>query len=235
MLEVIREAFWVVNLPFTMLLGFVLLYWALVGVGLLDFDADGGIDVSHGGDVAHPGGDLHADTHSPDVHQPLEGATGALKSMLQFLNFGNVPAMIIVSVMALIAWLSSMIANHYFGNGTIVRALILLAPNIVLTVALTKVLTTPLKKFFNALNRDYEEHKPVIGRTCTIITTEVTDKFGQAQIETSGAPLLINVRTYGDTVLAKGESALIIKEDKESNIYTVARLTTTQQQETSLC
>ena len=81
-----------------------------------------------------------------------------------------------------------------------------------------------------------DEHKPVVGRTCTILTSEVTDKFGQAQIDTDGAPLVINVRTYGDVAFNKGESALIIKEDKENNLFTVAKLTsTTPQQETTLC
>ena len=60
----------------------------------------------------------------------------------------------------------------------------------------------------------------------------MTDKFGQAEIETSGSPLVINVRAYSDARFEKGESALIIKEDREKNLYTVAKLTTTNQQET---
>ena len=76
----------------------------------------------------------------------------------------------------------------------------------------------------------------MVGRTCVVITNEVTDKFGQAQIDTSGAPLIINVRTYGDVILTKGESALIIKEDRENNLYTVAKLTTTTpQEESTIC
>ena len=87
-----------------------------------------------------------------------------------------------------------------------------------------------MKKLFNTLNREYEEHKPVVGRACTIITSEVNDNFGQAQIETNGAPLIINVRTYGGNVLLKGESALVIREDKETQLFTVAKLSNTQQQ-----
>jgi hypothetical protein len=133
-------------------------------------------------------------------------------------------------------WTFSMIGNHYFNEGSLLRAAILLVPNLILAVLITKAATTPLKRLFSALNREYEEHKPVIGRTCTILTSEVTDQFGQAQIETSGAPLVINVRTFGESTFSKGEAALIIREDKENNLYTVAKLTTTTpQQESHLC
>jgi hypothetical protein len=254
MLEIFTEAVSLYTLPFTVLLGICVLYWLLVLVGLLDMDGHG-IDVGH--DV-HVGSDVHVgadvDVHAADLdaghdldsgdahHEPMQmhhgpdAAHSALRSVLQFLNFGEVPAMIVVSILSLSAWTCSMIANHYFNTGSLVRALILLVPNLFLTVLLTKLLSTPLRKLFSTLNREFEEHKPVIGRTCTIITSEVTDKFGQAQIETSGAPIIINVRTYGETVLTKGESALVIKEDKENQLFTVAKLsTTTPQPETSIC
>ena len=250
MLEVITEAVAPYTLPFTVLLGICVLYWLMVGLGLLDMDSYG-VAVEH--DV-HVGGDVHtgADVavvdagHEVDVgdahHEPTQmhhgpdAAHGAIKSVLQFLNFGEVPSMIVVSVMSLSLWTFAMIGNHYFNNGYFMRALILLVPNIALTIVITKIATTPLKKLFNALNREYEEHKPIIGRTCTVITSEVNEKFGRAQIETSGAPLIINVRTFGDTVLTKGETALVIREDKDTQIFTVAKLTTTTpQQETSLC
>ena len=227
MFEVLREAISPLVLPFTLLLGAITVYWLLVAVGMLDFDADGTPDLA-GGDMADvPGGDLQA---------AAEGAQGVFRSALEFLNIGNVPAMIVVSIMSLSLWVWAMIGNHYFNDGSVMRGLVLLVPNLALTIVLTKAITSPLKKFFISLSRDYEEHKPVVGRTCVVITNEVTDKFGQAQIDTSGAPLIINVRTYGDVILAKGESALIIKEDRENNLYTVAKLTTTTpQEESTIC
>lgn len=232
MLEVLREAVAPVNLPFTILLGLVVGYWLLVSIGLLDMDADATPDFHADVHLPHGGGASHA----VDLHGASEGFQGTVKSALQFLNIGNVPAMIVLSIMSLSFWTWSMIGNHYFNEGSAMRALVLFAPNLVLTILLTKLLTSPLKRLFQTLNREYEEHKPVVGRTCMITTNEVTDKFGQAQIDTSGAPLLINVRTFGDTILKKGESALIIKEDKENNIYTVAKLTTAStQEETPVC
>ena len=223
MLELFSEAIRPVNLPFTILLGIVTGYWLLVVAGFLDFDVHGGeVDVSPDG--------------ATDLAHATEGVSGSLKSAMQFLNFGDVPGTIVGSILVLALWTFSMIGNHYFGDGSTFRTIIILGGNAVLAVLVTKACTSPLKKFFKALNKEYEEHIPVVGRTCTITTSEVTEKFGQAQIDTSGAPLLINVRTFGDTILTKGEAALIIKEDKENNLFTVAKLTTTTpQQETSLC
>lgn len=219
MLEFLYEALRPVNLPFTALLGMVTFYWVLVSLGALDFNSEPHIDVAH-----DPHLDVHG--HGDSADGAVDGAHGGLKSALQFLNFGNVPTMIVVSILSLSLWVCSMLSNYYFNDGSLLRTLVLLVPNIVLAAIITRLATTPLKKLFSALNREYDEHKPVVGRTCTILTSEVTDKFGQAQIETAGAPLIINVRTYGEAAFSRGESALIIKEDTADNIFTVAKLTT---------
>ena len=234
MFEFIYEVLRPVNLPFTALMGMVTFYWLLVLLGALDFDSEPSLDLGHGHDVHIDGA---AGAHDVDHGAHLDAHDiGAFKSLLQFLNFGNVPSMIVVSILVLSMWTISMISNRMFNPGSILIALGLLVPNLILTALVTKAATTPLKKLFTALNKDFDEHKPVVGRTCTILTSEVTDRFGQAQIDTSGAPLVINVRTYGDATFSKGESALIIKEDKENNLYTVAKLTsTTPQQETTVC
>jgi hypothetical protein len=233
MLEFIYEVLRPVNLPFTALMGMVTFYWLLVLLGALDFDSEPSLDL-HSQDV-HVDGALGA--HDVDHAGHLDGADiGAFKSLLQFLNFGNVPSMIVMSILVLSMWAISLISNRMFNPGSFLIALGLLVPNLIVTALITKAATSPLKKLFAALNKDYEEHKPVVGRTCTILSSEVTDKFGQAQIETSGAPLVINVRTYDEVSFSKGESALIIKEDRQNNLYTVAKLTsTTPQQETTVC
>ena len=238
MLDFFYEVLRPVNLPFTALMAVVTLYWLLVLLGALDFDSEPSLDL-HSHDV-----DINGAAGAHDIDHAGAGGhdLGAFKSLLQFLNFGNVPSMIIVSVMVVCMWTVSLLSNRYFNSSTIfdhgsaLIALGLLVPNLIITALVTKAVTAPLKKLFAALNKEYEEHKPVVGRTCTILTSEVTDKFGQAQIDTNGAPLVINVRTYGEAAFAKGESALIIKEDKEHNLFTVAKLTsTTPQQETTLC
>jgi hypothetical protein len=230
MFEFLYEILRPVNLPFTALVAMVAFYWLLVLLGALDFDSEPSLDLHSNGFQGHGAAGAHDLDHSGDALQSI----GVVKSFLQFLNFGSIPSMIVLSIMAVCIWTISLISNHYLNPGSYLLALGLLIPNLILTAFITKAATTPLKRVFESLNREYEEHKPVVGRTCTILTSEVTDAFGQAEIETSGAPLVINVRSYSDASFSKGESALIIKEDKEQNLYTVAKLTTTiPQQETT--
>jgi len=239
MIEVLTESVQLANLPFTALLGAVVVYWLMVAVGFLHFDggADAHADVGADGDFhAEASGDLHGDAHvatDGDAHAHADGDShggdhqgiGFLSHVLHFVNIGEVPVMIVVSVLSLWMWLFSMLANHYFTQGSILRALAFAVPNVALSMIATRYLTWPLKKFFAALNREYDEHKPLVGRTCTVMTGEVTGDFGQAQIDTKGAPLLVQVRASNGEALRKGETGLVVREDRGRNIYYVVKVT----------
>lgn len=210
MMEVLRESVAPVNLPFTLLLGLVVGYWLLVALGLVDLD-DVGPEV--GIDAGLEGGDAGVE-HA-----------GAFSSLLHFINIGEVPAMIVVSVLTLSAWTISLIANHYFNTGSLVLAAAFLMPNLLVSIIVTRYATKPFKAFFKALNSDHDAPKPVVGSTCTVVTSEANEHFGQAEIATKGAPLLIHVRTADNTVLKKGETGLVIRADNEKNIYTIIKVT----------
>ena len=239
MTEVISESVRLVNLPFTVLLGCVVGYWLLVSLGLVHFETGADADLDTDMDVdAHADVDVHADV---DAHADVDGhveahadggteadahaEAGWLSSLFQFLNLGEVPLMIVVSFMALSLWLISLILNHYWNNGSVLCGLLFLVPNLILTCLITGVVTRPFRALFKALNREYEQHEPIVGRTCIVTTSEANAQFGQAEITTQGAPLLINVRTSEDAVLKKGESGLVIKEDKSKSVYTIIKVT----------
>ncbi|MBM3834202.1 MAG: hypothetical protein FJ403_13225 [Verrucomicrobia bacterium] len=135
MFAVIGESVRLVNLPFTILLAGVVLYWVCVGLGLLHF-GEGDHDVSldaHGGDL-HVEGHVDAHAHGGDAHTYAHGDGHSwLVSALKFLNVGEVPAMIIMSVLVLCTWITSMISNHYSNDNSIMRALIFLVPNLALS------------------------------------------------------------------------------------------------------
>jgi hypothetical protein len=243
MMEILSESVRLVNLPFTVLLGCVVLYWLLMGLGLVHFETGADVDVDADADVQVDTGldlhsdadlDIHADTDidahvdaDADADAHVEGGAepGLFASVFQFLNIGEVPLMVVLSIMTLCLWLGSMILNHYWGDASLMRGAMLLVPNLVLSCILTHLVTRPLRSFFRALNREYDEHLPIVGRTCRVLTGEANSEFGQAQIETKGAPILINVRTTGDAVLKKGETGLVVKADKATSIYTIVKVT----------
>jgi hypothetical protein len=257
MMEVLSESVRLVNLPLTVLLGCVVLYWLIMSLGLIHFETAADVDADMDADVhvdtdvdahvdtdVHMDTDIHADTDvhmdadgDADVHADAEGDAeadsevhghaepGWFSPLFHFLNVGEVPLMVVVSIITLSMWTLSLILNHYWNQGSMGLALLFLVPNLVATCVVTHFVTRPFKVLFKALNREYEQHQPIVGRTCTVTTSHATDDFGQAQIETKGAPIVINVRTTGDAVLSKGDTGLVIKEDKQKGIYTIVKVT----------
>jgi len=226
MMEVLSESVRLVNLPFTVLLGCVVLYWLVMSLGLIDFETGVDVDLDVDADVdVDVDADVDADV---DSEAEVEGGPGWFSPLFQFLNIGQVPMMIVLSIMILTSWTLSMALNHYWNNGSLLRAALLLIPNLAVTCVLTHFLTRPFKSLFKALNKEHEEHLPLVGRTCTITTSEANGEFGQAQIETKGAPIVINVRTTDGAVLKKGETGLVIKADTGKSICTILKVTTTK-------
>lgn len=205
---ILTEAFKSYNLPLTILLGVVVIYWLIViigaiGVDSLDFDVD-------------------ADT---DLDANVGSGGGIGMAVLRFLNFGQIPALIIISVLILFLWILSILGNYLFnGGGFILVALGLFFVNLLVSAVITKITTAPLKRLFVALNAEGDTHEPIVGRVCTIRSLEVTPTSGQAEVERDGATFLINVRIAEDQEpLSRGDEALVISEDAETGSFSVRK------------
>lgn len=202
MQELLAEALRPVNLPFTVLLGAVIIYWLLVAIGAL------GIDLGADGDA-----DVHADSDA-DGH-------GSFFGLLDFVNLGEVPLTLVASLFALCAWMLSMLANFYWVGSSVGRGFIALVVIVIGSAVITRYFTLPFRPLMRAMNSQGEKHVPVVGRTCLITTSEANPTFGQAQIETQGAPILINVRTMNGAVLPRGSTVLVVKEEPDKELYYV--------------
>ena len=79
-----------------------------------------------------------------------------------------------------------------------------------------------MKNIFGAFDKDANAPRKVIGRICTVITTEASkDRMGQAEMSGKGAPILLNVVAEGDRVFKKGDEAVVIGQNKETGVYTI--------------
>lgn len=87
-----------------------------------------------------------------------------------------------------------------------------------LAVLVTKVVTNPLRGKFSVKEPNTLEE--LLGRECTI-TVDTTEKHGQANVPSDGAPLLLNVRTHEGT-LTKGTTVRIVDFDQETHLYYVS-------------
>lgn len=192
------------NLIPTLLLAFVILYWLVVLIGAIDIDS---LDV-----------DVNVDTDvDVDVDADGELSGGGLDRVLAFFNLGQVPLMVFLTFWILPVWVLSVLGNYYLGNSSFLIGLIILLPSLIAGLFIAKVLTNPLAKVFGKLNQ--ESNETVIGKICTITTQATHQRVGQALVQTSGAPLLLNVKTYEGVSLERGDTAMVIEQQEGRNIY----------------
>ena len=198
MQEFIETCFSGPTLPATVLLLLVLVYWLFVMLGALDIDI---FDI-----------DLDVDS---DVDSVL--SIGFIP--LRFLNLGRVPLMVWLSFVALSMWMLSMVFDHPLPE-SLPLAVQAFARNLGISLLVAKFLTNPLRDKFDPVEPNRAED--LIGQTCVITTSEVTETTGRAEHKTAAAPLLLNVRAT-EKALAKGELVEIVDFNPETHIYFVRR------------
>ncbi|MBI2477236.1 MAG: hypothetical protein HYV60_00865 [Planctomycetia bacterium] len=204
--ELIETAFSPTVIPATILLLVVALYWLVAVVGglgldLLDLDLD--FD-----------GDFDADSTFDTIM-----SAGAVT--LRFLNIGQLPINIWLSVFAITFWTISMLWRSPQETAAVLAIVTIVVRNGAVALLPTKLLTQPLRGKFEPIEPDTAED--LIDSVGEVTTAEVTPRGGQARFTSAAAPLLLNVRS-AQSVLAKGEQVRIVDYDPTAHIYIVERL-----------
>lgn len=242
MQELLNAAFSIVNLFPTILLLVILLYWLFVILGAIDLnffdvevDADADVDVDVDMDVemdvdadldanVDVDADLDADVDADmdaDTEVSAEGALVSMNSVLTFFNLGKVPFMLLLSFFILPLWIISILTNHFLGNESALLALVLLIPNIIVSLIVAKILTTPFAAIYTRMAKNSDESFKYAGKMCTVLMPTNDKKMGQAEIQYKDSTYRINVLTKEGTTLEKGDSALVINHIKDKNCYLV--------------
>ncbi len=202
--EVVRESFALTNLPFTLLLCVVVIYWLAVILGMFEIEGLDGL-----------------------IEEPEGTPQGSLGSILSFFHIGEVPALVVLSVFAGSLWAGSVLGNYYFNpSHSLALAALVFVPNFIAAALLTRLIASPFRKAFKLLSTNYDDDVKIIGQTCTVLTQQLDGSFGQAQIEGHGAPIVINARTTGGEILRKGDTAIVFERDEQKNICLVRKLET---------
>lgn len=248
MKELIEAAFSSVNIFPTILFGLIILYWLFVFIGALDMDflnfdvegdvdmdvdvdadidvevdadleidADADVDVDADADV---GADVDADADT-DIGEVEGGVLISLNSVLSFFNLGKVPFMILMSFFTLSMWVISISVNHILGNQSTLFSLVLLIPNIILSLIISKVLTTPFAMIYTRMAKNNDDNFKYQGNMCKMIMPATDTKIGQAEINDRGNTFRVNVLTKEGTKIEKGESGLIINYIASKKCYLV--------------
>lgn len=205
--EILEQAILPYNLPFTILLGVVILFWLLTVVGFLSMDS------------LDPDLDLNGDD--------FDGNLGDLPAaMLRVVNAGMVPLTVVLSILILMMWIGSMILNYYFNpshSGWLAAGLFLAV--FVIGVIATKLITQPLVPLMRRL-KEAENAAPVIGEVGVVRSIQLDSTYGQVEVERpDGASALLNARLGPDSEpIFRGTTVAIISCDEATGVYLVRPL-----------
>lgn len=206
--EVLQESISPHNLPLTILLGLVAIYWLATLVGLMDIDAlDGFLGLDDDGE---PGNDANG---------------GALHGVIKALGFADAPLMFILTVFSLILWGANVLGNLYFNpEATGGIGAIVLVCALVSAFAVTRLTIRPLRPLMR-LMRDTEKRVAISGLTGTVRSLSVTNDSGQVEVERDGASILLHARVgAGAKPLPRGTKVLVVMAEGEDGTYLVRPL-----------
>lgn len=204
---VLQEAISANNLPLTILLGLVALYWIATLVGLMDFDAlDGFLGLDNDGS-------------GPDG---ANSESGFLNGLLKGVGLADAPVMFILTLFSLFLWGANVLGNIYFNpEGAAATGTVILVAALVLAFVVTRLTIRPLRPLMR-LMRDTEKRAPIAGLTGTVRSLEVTAASGQVEVERDGASILLHARVgEGSAALPRGTRVLVVMEEGEQGAYLV--------------
>ena len=204
------------NMLLTFALGACALYWLFVvvfGVGSEMFHGAAGL--FQGGDAGgHEGLDTHFDGHATPT---------VAGSALRFLNFGEVPATIILSVILLFTWTISVITHRYTNEFSFPIQALIFAGVVIASLFLSKLITSPLKESFAKGDGKGPVKTNLIGSECLLTTSIGETRSGTAEAKTDSARfIIVHVRAApGQGDLPKGARATIVSVDPTAGGYLV--------------
>ncbi len=214
MQELFDHSFSLINVIPTFLLFFSLVYWVIVMIGAIDTDfLDVDIDLDMDADI-----DMDVDL-DVDADVPEGASIGWFNSVLTFFNLGQIPLMIFITFLALPMWFIAIVGNYYLGVSNFIIALLLLIPNFIVSLFLAKFATMPFVKLFTRLKKEGTSNQSLTGKICKVILVASDSRLGQAEINEDGTSYLISTKTTNGLIIKKGETALVIDFNKESNVY----------------
>lgn len=224
MKEILIESLNYANILPTGLLIFVLIYWAIVLMGLLDINSlDVDVDVDADVDI-----DLDTDVDiDTDVDVDTDSGLSASDSIswfnnvLIFFNLQHVPLMVFFTFWFLPTWLITINLNHYFGNEGFVISLAFYLPALLVSLFLAKFLTIPIARIFKKMSTDMEITNP-IGKLAEVRLPIKNNKMGQATIhDLNGNVVSINIISQKNQEISKGSQVLILEYLEKERAFMV--------------
>ena len=194
------------TLPYSVLLAFSAIYWALAATGIGDLAGDG---------------HLHADgAHGAD--HGLHGVSGIFAR----LGLGGAPVMLVVALLSFWGWVGTYFVLLFllqplptglrWGIGAGVALLALLP-----AVPLTSWMLRPLRRLLLRLRPVAQAS--LLGKVGIVASPRADANSGYATVDDGGAGLVLQVRAPAGQVYPRGERVVLVDYVHAHNHYLIAR------------
>lgn len=202
----------------TVLTGMSLLYWVFVL-----FSGDG-FDFSPDLDIPSEGiGDVHDVNADSDVdHQTTE--PGFFSKLLDFINVGKAPIMVIVTLFKFIGWVITIASSVFLGVAKMgYWSVLILIPIFIITYLLMHWLTKPIAKFYKNMGYQGEDPHDYLGRRGTMKSQISGEKIGLAEFVINKDIIRLNVKSVDGLVINYLDQVIVVDELKSQKIYLVKK------------
>lgn len=200
-------AFSLPTVIFTILLMVVSGYWLLTILGMFDIEMlDVDIDMDYGGEA-----------------DPVGGMSGVMIA----LGLTGIPITIIFSFIILFAWLVVYLISLYLlsqlevGFLFWIGAIAAIIVAIIIAIPVTIAITRPMRSFFKVSYAT--KSNDLLGELCQVITSEVSDTFGEAELNKAGEHYIFQVRAKAGSSITKGDEVVLVEYDSEQHLYYVKK------------
>ncbi|HEY4664621.1 MAG TPA: ubiquinone biosynthesis protein UbiH [Comamonas sp.] len=194
---------------FGALLLFMLLYWMVAMLGLLDIDALDHWVLFDGSDSANG----------------VESSASALAGLLLKVGLGGIPLTVIITVLLLLSWLASYVMSHLVpmqqGGGwlSFMTGSLVACAAVVLGFLGTVAVLRPLRSVLTKLAPG-EVQKVLLGRTGLVRSAVVNAQQGYGSVDDGGGGLNLQMRSP-ERELVRGTEIVLIEHLQEQNAWRV--------------
>ena len=222
-----------VNMPLTILLIILFLYWILTMLSGLDFDLDFDVevdldvdvDIDIDADVTLDSGKVsfddfaNAEVKKENILPNRKRDLKWWQIILVYFNFVELPFMFTFTFWILCWWFLTVFftnLTHSYDNSF---GFIIFFISIIPSLFLTKILTTPFKGFFKNFSKKGEKSLDLLGRRGTLLSNLSGDKLGSIKLTVDSSPINVYAKSLNGEKINSGQDVLIIKESPDKKYY----------------
>ncbi len=192
----LRSMFSWINLPYTILLLILLIYWVTVIIGLMDIEMF-------------------------DFDLESEGFFGGILN-LGMVPFSIWASIFVFQAWLYSLIANSLLAGiPNFPITGFFRFIIVGSVIVPLAAFITKLATLPFKKLFSEQSIKKNDF---VTQECEVTSTTVNTKFGTGEVRIDGDVQILDIRAKDEEGIQRGEKVLICDYDKEEDLFWVTRI-----------